>query len=72
MSEWLMNIWENAKMNSSHFSTNISETFGIDWDTETLSHQDVLSFGDKVEVLEPKELREEMKGIVEKLNKIYK
>ena len=33
--------------------------------------QDVLSFGDKVEVLEPKELREEMKEIVEKLNKIY-
>ena len=33
--------------------------------------QDVLSFGDKVEVLEPKDLREEMKGIVEKLNKIY-
>ena len=34
--------------------------------------QDVLSFGDKVEVLEPKELREEMKEIVEKLNKIYR
>ena len=34
--------------------------------------QDVLSFGDKVEVLEPKELREEMRGIVKKLNKIYK
>ena len=33
--------------------------------------QDVLSFGDKVEVLEPKELREEMRGIVEKLDKIY-
>ena len=33
--------------------------------------QDVLSFGDKVEVLEPKELREEMKDIVKKLNKIY-
>ena len=33
--------------------------------------QDVLSFGDKVEVLEPKELREEMKRIVKKLNKIY-
>ena len=33
--------------------------------------QDVLSFGDKVEVLEPKELREEMKEIVKKLNKIY-
>jgi predicted DNA-binding transcriptional regulator YafY len=33
--------------------------------------QDVLSFGDKVEVLEPKELREEMRGIVKKLNKIY-
>jgi predicted DNA-binding transcriptional regulator YafY len=34
--------------------------------------QDVLSFGDKVEVLEPKELREEMKEIVKKLNKIYR
>ena len=34
--------------------------------------QDVLSFGDKVEVLEPKELREEMKGIVEKLMNNYK
>ena len=33
--------------------------------------QDVLSFGDKVEVLEPKELREEVKGMVEKLYKIY-
>ena len=33
--------------------------------------QDVLSFGDKVEVLEPKELREEMRGILKKLNKIY-
>jgi predicted DNA-binding transcriptional regulator YafY len=33
--------------------------------------QDVLSFGDKVEVLEPKELREEMKRIVKELNKIY-
>jgi predicted DNA-binding transcriptional regulator YafY len=33
--------------------------------------QDVLSFGDKVEVLEPKDLREEMKEIVKKLNKIY-
>lgn len=33
--------------------------------------QDALSLGDKVEVLEPKELREEMKEIVEKLNKIY-
>ena len=33
--------------------------------------QDMLSFGDKVEVLEPKELREEMKRIVKKLNKIY-
>jgi predicted DNA-binding transcriptional regulator YafY len=31
----------------------------------------VLSFGDKVEVLEPKELREEMKRIVKELNKIY-
>lgn len=34
--------------------------------------QDVLSFGDRVEVLEPKELREEMKGIVEKLMNNYK
>lgn len=34
--------------------------------------QDVLSFGDKVEVLEPKELREEMKRIVEKLMNNYK
>ena len=34
--------------------------------------QDVLSFGDKVEVLEPKELREEMKEIVEKLMNNYK
>ena len=34
--------------------------------------QDMLSFGDKVEVLEPKELREEMKGIVEKLMNNYK
>ena len=34
--------------------------------------QDVLSFGDKVEVLEPKELREEMKEIVKELNKIYR
>ena len=33
--------------------------------------QDVLSFGDKVEVLEPKELREEMRGIVKELYKIY-
>ena len=33
--------------------------------------QDVLSFGDKVEILEPKELREEMKRIVKELNKIY-
>ena len=34
--------------------------------------QDVLSFGDKVEVLEPKDLREEMRGIVEKLMNNYK
>ena len=34
--------------------------------------QDVLSFGDKVEVLGPKELREEMKRIVEKLMNNYK
>ena len=34
--------------------------------------QDVLSFGDKVEVLEPKELREEMKEFVEKLMNNYK
>lgn len=34
--------------------------------------QDMLSFGDKVEVLEPKELREEIKGIVEKLMNNYK
>ena len=34
--------------------------------------QDVLSFGDKVEVLEPKELREEMKGIIRSLTTRYK
>lgn len=34
--------------------------------------QDVLSFGDKVEVLEPKELREEMKEIVSSLFKLYR
>ena len=34
--------------------------------------QDVLSFGDKVEVLEPKELREEMKGIIKSLSIRYK
>ena len=34
--------------------------------------QDILSFGDKVEVLEPKNLRGEMKGIVEKLMNNYK
>ena len=34
--------------------------------------QDVLSFGDKVEVLEPKELREEMRGIIKSLTIRYK
>jgi predicted DNA-binding transcriptional regulator YafY len=34
--------------------------------------QDVLSFGDKVEVLEPKDLREEMKGIIKSLSIRYK
>ena len=34
--------------------------------------QDVLSFGDKVEVLEPKELREEMKEIIKSLSIRYK
>ena len=34
--------------------------------------QDVLSFGDKVEVLEPKELREEMRGIIKSLSIRYK
>lgn len=34
--------------------------------------QDVLSFGDKVEVLEPKELREEMRGIIRSLTTRYK
>ena len=34
--------------------------------------QDVLSFGDKVEVLEPKELREEMKRIIRSLTTRYK
>lgn len=34
--------------------------------------QDVLSFGDKVEVLEPKELREEVKGIIRSLTTRYK
>ena len=34
--------------------------------------QDVLSFGDKVEVLEPKELREEMKEIIRSLTTRYK
>ena len=34
--------------------------------------QDVLSFGDKVEVLEPKELREEMKEIIKSLTIRYK
>ncbi len=34
--------------------------------------QDVLSFGDKVEVLEPKELREEMKRIIKSLSTRYK
>ena len=34
--------------------------------------QDVLSFGDKVEVLEPKKLREEMRGIIRSLTTRYK
>lgn len=34
--------------------------------------QDVLSFGDKVEVLEPKELKEEMRGIIRSLTTRYK
>ena len=34
--------------------------------------QDVLSFGDKVEVLKPKELREEMRGIIKSLSIRYK
>ena len=34
--------------------------------------QDVLSFGDKVEVLEPKDLREEMRGIIKSLTIRYK
>lgn len=34
--------------------------------------QDMLSFGDKVEVLEPKELREEMRGIIKSLSIRYK
>ena len=35
-------------------------------------NQDVLSLGDKVEVLEPKELREEMRGIIRSLTTRYK
>ena len=34
--------------------------------------QDVLSFGDKVEVLEPKQPREEMRGIIKSLTIRYK
>ena len=34
--------------------------------------QDILSFGDKVEVLEPKELRDEMKEMIKSLIIMYK
>jgi predicted DNA-binding transcriptional regulator YafY len=32
----------------------------------------ILSFGDKVEVIEPKEVREQITNIAEKMRKVYK